>query len=125
VASTGLGLGQVCAVIKRGQDDAGTVAYREEYPTVAGRRCGSALAKGWWRSSSKELRRDHGELLDQRWRRGGARWTRCREGDIYNGVGVRATRSCPAASAWCSSGASVGRMWHSAGRDGLVHAHSR
>jgi hypothetical protein len=44
-----------------------------------------------------------------RWRRGGAGWTRCREEALYNGICVRATRSCAAASAWRSSDTVVGR----------------
>jgi hypothetical protein len=82
---------------------------------VVGRRCGSALVKGWRRSSSEELRQDNGELLDRRWRWGGAGWTRCREGALYNGVCVRATRSNAAASAWHSSGAGIGRTWQQRG----------
>jgi hypothetical protein len=64
VASAGPGPGQVCATIKRGRDNAEATAYREEYPIVVGRRRSSALVMGWRRSSSEELRRDHGELLD-------------------------------------------------------------
>jgi hypothetical protein len=50
-------------------------------------------------------------VADWRWRRGGAGWTRCREEALYNGVCVRATRSCVAASAWRNSGTSVGCTW--------------
>jgi hypothetical protein len=101
-----------------------------------------------------ELHRDHGELLDlpteendqqdepslemrkkgenrglaaaayRRWRRGGAGWTRCREGALYNGVCVRATRSYAAASAWCSSSAGIRRTQQQR-RTGLLGARAQ